>query len=78
MSSEIVWEDKFGEVIDRAEEGFVEIRWYDTTAGMTSDEFNQWLAGFATTVEERRRPGVLVDSLAFQMDMALMDGAIDV
>lgn len=70
----IVWEDRYGEVIDRPDQGFIEIRWYDTTSEMTSDEFNNWLARFAGSVEDAGRSGVLVDSVPFKMDMAHMDG----
>lgn len=72
MASEIVYEDGYGEVIDRGT--FVEIRWFDATADFDSDGFNDWLASFAGIVEERTRPGVLVDGLAFLMDPANMDG----
>ena len=74
MPGEIVWEDQFGEVIDRASQDIIEIRWYDTTSAMSSDEFNDWLARFSGSVEERRRAGVLVDSLSFLMDPSNMDG----
>lgn len=72
MVSEIVYEDLHGEVIDRGD--FVEIRWFDATSELDSEGFNAWLALFAGIVEERRRPGVLVDGLAFLMDPAHMDG----
>ena len=72
--STILWEDKYGEVIDRPGQGFVEIRWYDTTSELSSDAFNSWLSRFAASVEEAGRPGVLVDSVPFKMDMSQMDG----
>ncbi len=74
VPAEIVWEDQFGEVIDRASADVIEIRWYDTTSAMSSDEFNEWLVRFADSVEERRRAGVLVDSLSFLMDPSNMNG----
>ena len=61
--------------LDRPEAGVLEIRWFDTTAELSSDAFNQWLASFATLVESTRRPGLLVDSIAFRMDMSKMGGA---
>ena len=72
--STILWEDKYGEVIDRPGQGFVEIRWYDTTSELSSDAFNSWLSRFAASVEEAGPPGVLVDSVPFKMDMSQMDG----
>ncbi len=74
METAIVFEDEFGEIIDREGQGFIEIRWFDTTATLDGDGFNRWLAGFAGAVEASRRPGVLVDSLAFRMDPGYMDG----
>ncbi len=80
MSAEIVWGDEWGEVIDRPTDGVLEIRWYDSTSTMSSDEFNQWLSRFATTVENRLRPGVLVDGTSFlmsdEMDAAWRDANI--
>lgn len=70
----VVYNDRFGAVIDWASEDYVEIRWYDATAEMTGAQFNEWLAGFAGAVEGARRAGVLVDAVQFRMDMARMDG----
>lgn len=72
--AQIVYEDNFGEVIDRPEPGFVELRWFDTIAALDREAFNAWLAAFAGVVEGRRPPGVLVDGLAFRMDPSEMDG----
>ena len=74
MSSTIVYEDRWGEVLDRPDVGVIEIRWFDSTAGLDSDTFNDWLAGFAGVVEETERELVLVDGTAFRMSMASMDG----
>ena len=68
-----VYEDRFGAVIDRADAGYVELRWYDTTEAMSAAEFQDWLAGFAGEVERRQRPGVLVDGTSFLMDPNNMD-----
>lgn len=69
----IIYEDGWGEVIDRPSPGYVEIRWYDTTAAMTQSEFQDWLSGFAGAVESALRPGVLVDATSFRMAAAGMD-----
>ncbi len=73
MASEIPYEDRWGEIIDRQEAGYIEIRWYDTTEDMTGDQFNQWLTVFAGHVEERKRAGALVDSVQFRMPLDRMD-----
>ena len=75
MSGHIVHEDHWGSTIDRPEDDFIEIRWYDATAAMSGDDFNAWLARFAGEVEAAGRSGILVDSMVFRMDMAHMDGA---
>jgi hypothetical protein len=68
-----VYEDRFGEVIDHADAGYLEIRWYDTTDEMSAPEFQDWLAAFAAEVERRGRPGILVDGTRFLMDPANMN-----
>jgi hypothetical protein len=68
-----VYEDRFGAVTDRADAGYVEIRWYDATETMTVGQFHDWLARFAGEVERRRREGVLVDGTSFLMDQSTMD-----
>ena len=73
MTSEIIYEDKWGEIIDRPSSELVEIRWYDTTAEMTGDEFNNWLSTYAGCVETKKRPGCLVDSVQFKMPMDRMN-----
>ena len=69
-----VYDDNWGSVVDHSDEGFLEIIWTDETSEMTGEAFNEWLGGFAGLVEQHRRPGVLVDSRAFMMEMELMDG----
>ena len=73
MGSDILYEDKFGEIIDRPESGFIEIRWYDSTEQMTGDEFNQWLSAFAGYVEQKNRAGVLIDAVQFRMPQERMN-----
>jgi hypothetical protein len=68
-----VYEDRFGEVIDHAHEGYLEIRWYDDTEAMSPAEFQDWVAAFAGEVEHRRRPGILVDLTRFLMNQDTMD-----
>ena len=75
MASSIVYEDRWGEVIDRPDADYIEIRWYDATSDLDSDTFNRWLSGFAGAVEAAGRSGILVDSVVFGMPMADMDWA---
>jgi hypothetical protein len=63
-----VYDDRFGGVIDHADAGYVEIRWYDTTEEMSKEQFQEWLAGFAGAVERLRRDGILIDGTSFLMD----------
>ena len=73
MTSEIMYEDKWGEIIDRPSLELVEIRWYDTTAEMTGEEFNNWLSTYAGCVERKKRSGCLVDSVQFKMPIDRMN-----
>ena len=68
-----VYEDRFGEVIDHAADGYLEIRWYDATERMSTDEFQAWVTDFAGEVERRRHPAILVDVTRFLMDQSDMD-----
>ena len=68
-----LFEDDWGEVIDRPVAGYLEIRWYDTSADLTGDGFNALLARFAGFVEKHRRAGVLVDAIQFRMNPANMN-----
>jgi hypothetical protein len=71
----IVFTDEWGEVIDRPEHDIIEIRWFDSTATMSSSQFNDWLPRFAAEVERTGRTRALVDSVPFAMPMAHMDEA---
>ena len=68
-----LYEDRWGAVIDHPDEGYVEIRWYDTTEAMSAAQFQDWLARFAAEVERRRRAGILVDGTSFLMDPGNMN-----
>ena len=72
---EHVYEDRWGEIIDRPAGEFVELRWYDTTAAMSAEQFQDWLATFAAHVERLRRPCVLIDGTRFMMDPANLNDA---
>lgn len=72
--SQIIWEDKWGEIIDRPDVDLIEIRWYDTTTDLDGERFNQWLRRFADAVEQARRSNILTDAVVFGMAMEQMDG----
>ena len=72
---EHVYEDRWGEIIDRPARDYVELRWYDTTAAMSAEQFRDWLTTFSGQVERLRRPRVLIDGTRFMMDPANLDDA---
>jgi hypothetical protein len=73
MGSQIVYEDRWGEIIDRPDADLIEIRWYDSTAALTADGFQRWLTRFASEVEKAGRKGILTDGTSFQMEPSEMD-----
>ena len=73
--AEHVYEDVWGEIIDRPGVGVVELRWYDATAGMAAEQFQDWLTTFAAHVLRLRRARVLIDGTRFMMDPANLDDA---
>jgi len=70
----VVFEDRWGDILDRENEDLVEFRWFDTTADMSADEFKASLANFAGCVEKCGRHHVLVDNTSFRMSPSRMDG----
>jgi len=72
--SKNVYEDEWGEIIDRPSIGLVELRWFDTTAPMSKEQFQKWLSTFADQVASVRRQRVLVDATSFLVNPAFMDG----
>jgi hypothetical protein len=72
--TEQIYEDEWGEVFDRPAADLIELRWFDSTEEMSAGQFQGWLEKFAECVEKCRRSRVLVDSTAFRMSPAKMDG----
>lgn len=68
MPPQHVFEDFYGELIDHPEDGFIEIRWYDSTVEMTAKEFQNWLVKFTDHAEKSSSKRVLVDATSFKMD----------
>jgi hypothetical protein len=73
MASRIVYEDRWGEVIDRPDADLIEIRWYDSTVDLDAEGFQRWLTRFADEVEQAGRTGILTDGTVFRMDPSQMD-----
>jgi len=73
--AKLMYEDRWGEIIDRPSRNLIELRWFDTTASMSKNEFAEWLSTFALHVGQAGRPHVLIDGTCFRMNPAFMDGA---
>ena len=50
-----VYEDQWGQIIDRPAADLVELRWYDSTESMPAPDFRAWLLIFADYVQRLRR-----------------------
>jgi hypothetical protein len=72
VNSEIVMEQKGGGVIDRPDVDVIEIRWFDTTFDLRTQDFKQFLDAFATEVERTGRRRILTDAMQFLMDPGMM------
>ncbi len=70
---QVVYSDQWGEILDRPDDGCVEIRWFDSTEAMTGADFNDFLATYAGQVEACGRSGGLVNAVQFRMDPTKMD-----
>lgn len=66
-STVVVYEDKWGIVVDHPQLDLLETRWYGTTAELTRNDFNSWLSLFVQHLERLNRSRVLVDATAFRM-----------
>jgi hypothetical protein len=75
MKAHIVYEDRWGAIIDYPDTDLLEIRWYDTTSAMSADDFKRWLSEFASHEERLRRHAMLTDATSFLMDRANLDDA---
>lgn len=73
--SKHLYEDEWGEIIDRPSIGLVELRWFDATALMSKAQFQRWLGTFAEQVARTHQQRVLIDATSFRMNPAFMDGA---
>jgi hypothetical protein len=69
-----LYEDRWGEILDRGSNDLLELGWFDTTEAMSAQDFKEWLVTFAESVERSGRTRVLVDSTNFRMSPDRMDG----
>ena len=69
----VLYGDRWGDIIDRPEDNCVEIRWFDTSAGMSGEDFNAFLKIYADHVENCGRAGGLIDVVQFAMDRSKME-----
>lgn len=69
----IIHVDGWGEIIDRPDADMLELRWFDTTAAMTKEQFQAWLTEFADRALQTRRSHLLVDATSFQVARSNMD-----
>ncbi len=74
-AARVLYDDQWGQILSYPAEKTAEIRWYDTTAELGSDQFNAFLATFADLVLSTRPSRILVDATGFKMDPAAMDMA---
>ena len=68
-----LYSDQWGDILDRADDDCVEIRWFDTTTNMSGEDFNGFLETYAGHVEACGRRGGLVDAIQFKMDFTKMN-----
>jgi hypothetical protein len=68
----ILHEDEWGSILDRPDDDYLELRWYDATVDMEAEAFNAFLAGFADVLDVTQRKGALVDAIQFRMPMDRM------
>jgi hypothetical protein len=72
--TEHIYEDRWGDVLDRPGADLVELRWFDTTEEMSAQDFKDALATFAGCIEKCGRTRVLIDGTSFLMRPEDMDG----
>jgi len=63
---EEVYRDDYGSLLLDPEHGILELSWFESTAGMTDDEFRGWLDRYASAAEEHHTQGLLVDLTSFR------------
>ena len=61
MQPEQLHEDQFLRILWNEQTRIIGVDWKEATSAMTSDEFKAELAIFATHVEQKRAPAILVD-----------------
>jgi hypothetical protein len=58
--------DEFGVVLFHEDEGILELRWLEASAGMTDDDFKRSMERYAASAQEHQSPFLLVDVTDFK------------
>ena len=66
----VVYADQWGDVLDRAGDDCLEIRWFDTTSEMSGEDFKAFLTRYAEHFAACGRRNGLVDAVQFKSDSA--------
>ena len=67
-SVQVLYSNRWGDILERSGDNCVEIRWHDASSEMTEPDFQHFLEEYAECVEECGLPGGLIDTLQFKMD----------
>ncbi len=73
MNAHLLYEDRYGSVIDYPDDGYMESRWYDGSSAFTGPTFNDRCVVFADLVERCGRSKVLIDAVQFGMKAEDLD-----
>lgn len=75
MTTTVLYDDAWGCIFYRPDERIVELRWYDTTADLSAEEFQAFLARFAGALEKHHGSAAFVDATSFKMNPKHMNPA---
>ncbi|MEM9039879.1 MAG: hypothetical protein AAGD33_08285 [Actinomycetota bacterium] len=73
MNAHLLHEDTYGSVIEYADDGYLETRWYDGSDSFTTQSFNDRCVLFADLVERSGHTKVLIDAVQFGMNAEDLD-----
>jgi hypothetical protein len=60
------YRDEYGVILHDEDRGLLELRWLETSAGMTDDDFMRSMERYAALAQEHRTPFMLVDVTNFK------------
>ncbi|MEM7094104.1 MAG: hypothetical protein AAF567_13950 [Actinomycetota bacterium] len=73
VNAQLIHEDTYGSIIDYADDGFLETRWYDGSNALNGQSFNDRCMTFADLVESTGQTKVLIDAVQFGMSAEDLD-----